>query len=295
MVNHFRAEMPMPIVGIGHSYGANVLVNLSLIHPRLLSSLILLDPVIQEDASPPEAAGGVAPTRASTFRRDLWPSRLEAEDTFRKQKFYKSWDPRVLDRWCKYGIRETPTALYPNGQGAATLTTTRDQECFTFLRPSWEAVSEDGQIVKRELVPDMHPKSSIKYPFYRPEPPNTLHRLRNLRPTTMYIFGEVSDVSPPEGRKQKMENTGIGLGGGGGVKEGKVKQVVLDGIGHLVAMEASDKCADAASAWLGKEVKSFDAERENYKQWAKQSLEAKQTLSEEWKKRIGGPFRAAKI
>ena len=48
MVNHFRHSMPRPIVGIGHSMGGNNLVNLSLMHNRLFTSLILIDPVIDK-------------------------------------------------------------------------------------------------------------------------------------------------------------------------------------------------------------------------------------------------------
>lgn len=292
MINHFRSEMPMPIVGIGHSIGGNILCNLAFIHPRLLSTVVLLDPVVQQHATAPR---GPSPAQASTYRRDLWPSRAEAEAAFHKGKFYQSWDPRVVDRWCKYGIRETPSALYPDEKGAVTLTTTKHQECFTFMRPSWEAMSEDGKtIVRPDLVPDMHPNSLVKFPFYRPEPPNTLARLTGLRPSALYVFGTASPMSAPKDQEEKLRVTGTGFGGSGGAKEGRVKAVSLDGVGHLVAMEASEKCADAAASWLGQECKRFAEERRKYAEWAKQSLEAKSTLSKEWKQRIGEPPKPPK-
>jgi pimeloyl-ACP methyl ester carboxylesterase len=46
MINTFRSEMPQPIAGLGHSFGATMLVNLAFLHPRLLSTVVLLDPVI---------------------------------------------------------------------------------------------------------------------------------------------------------------------------------------------------------------------------------------------------------
>ncbi|KAG4433916.1 hypothetical protein IFR05_010613 [Cadophora sp. M221] len=292
MINHFRASMPLPIVGIGHSFGANTLCNLSLIHPRLFTTLVFLDPVIQPQASSPTGPG---PAQASTFRRDLWPSRAEAEAAFRKQKFYQTWDPRALDIWCKYGIRETPTALYPDEKGSVTLSTTKHQECFTFLRPSWDGMSEDGKkVMKRDLVPDMRDDSPIKFPFYRAEPPNTFARLGELRPSVLYIFGSESDSSSPEARKAKMDATGAGPLGSGGAKEGRVEEVLLKGIGHLVAMEASEQCADSSAAWLGKELKLFEEEKRKYVEWSKQSLKSKTTLSEEWQKRIGGPLKRPK-
>jgi hypothetical protein len=151
-------------------------------------------------------------------------------------------------------------------------------------------MSEDGKtIVKRNLVPDMAPDSLIKFPFYRPEPPTTLKRIAELRPGVLYVFGSLSDMSSPESCRYKVDITGTGTGGSGGAKEGMVEGVMLEGIGHLVAMEASEKCADAAAVWLGKEVTRFEKERMEYIEWTKQSFEAKTTFSEEWKRRIGPP------
>ncbi|KAI9051253.1 hypothetical protein LZ554_005354 [Drepanopeziza brunnea f. sp. 'monogermtubi'] len=290
LINHFRSQMPLPLIGIGHSMGGACLVNLSLMHPRLFTTMILLDPVIQQQSHPVDPN----PAQASTFRRDIWPSRAEAEASFRKSNFYQTWDQRVLDLWCKYGIRETPASLHPGGKGEVTLTTTKHQECFTFLRPSWEAFGEDGKkIVKRELVPELRDETpaASQFPFYRPEPLNTLVRISELRPSALYIFGELSAVSWPEAIALKMELTGTGPGGSGGAREGRVDQVTLKGIGHLVAMEASQKCADAAATWVGKELKRFEEERRKYLEWTKRSVEEKTTLSEEWKKRIGGPLQ----
>lgn len=284
--------MPLPIVGIGHSLGGNMLVNLALLHPRLMTTLILLDPVISQHGSSPT---GPNVAQASTFRRDLWPSRAEAEASFRKSRFYSSWDHRVLDRWCEYGIRETPSLMYPDENVSVTLTTTKHQECFTFLRPSWEAMSEGGlEITNRELIPDMAPDSKVRYPFYRPEPSNTLARLGEVRPGVLFIFGETSDMSFPEARKQKVDLTGYGIGGSGGAKEGRVKEKVLEGVGHLVAMEASDKCAEAAADWLNQELKIYEAEKKRYMEWTTKDLAAKATLSNEWKMRIGGPLKPPK-
>jgi pimeloyl-ACP methyl ester carboxylesterase len=287
MINSFRSEMPVPVVGIGHSLGGNLLCNLAYMHPRLLTTIVFLDPVIQSHASQPV---GPNPAQASTFRRDLWPSREEAITAFKKQKFYQSWDPRVFERWCQFGIRENPSSVYPDEKGSVSLTTTKHQECFTFMRPSWNAVTPDGNtILDRQLVPDMDVRNPVTYPLYRPEPPLTLSRIGQLRPSALFIFGETSPMSLPDARKYKMDITGTAPGGSGGAKEGKVKEVVLKDIGHLVAMEAADQCADAAAGWLGQELKAWRKEQEAYLQWTKKSLAEKQTLSEEWKKMIGGP------
>ncbi|KAF7951904.1 hypothetical protein EAE96_007201 [Botrytis aclada] len=289
MVNTYRSQMPLPIIGIGHSFGANMLTNLSLMHPRLLTTLIMLDPVIQQYASTPSHIA--SPNQLSTFRRDLWPTRAAAEASFRKSKAYSKWDSRVLDRWCQYAIRSTPTIIYPNEpSGSTTLTTTKHQECFSFMRPTWEAFSEDGKtIIRSDLIPDLHETSPVKYPFYRPEPINTLLRLPQLRPSVLYIYGAISQVCDPHSRVQQKILTGAGHGGSGGAKEGKVKEVVLEGMGHLVAQEAAQQCADALTPWIGQELQRWRREQEEYIEWTKKSLIEKQTFSEEWKRRVGGP------
>jgi pimeloyl-ACP methyl ester carboxylesterase len=103
MVNLFRDQMPRPIIGVGHSMGGCQLANLALLHPRLFETLILIDPVIQGKVS---LLGNVSPAAASAKRRDRWPSREEALESFKKSKFYQTWDSRVLDRWVQYGLRD---------------------------------------------------------------------------------------------------------------------------------------------------------------------------------------------
>jgi pimeloyl-ACP methyl ester carboxylesterase len=293
MINHFKTEMPMPLVGIGHSLGGAQLVNLALMHPRLLRTLVLMDPVIEAIKSPSKEDAearmtGTIPAHASTFRRDIWPSRAEAEASFLKQKYYQAWDKRVLAAWLEYGLRETPTAIYPQDNGSVTLTCTKHQEVFTFLRPiltkNEKAVDyPDGMEGCLNSVPPMH--------FYRPEPPMLMSRMPNLRPSTLFIFGEISPMSTPGLQQHKMAITGTGEGGSGGEKEGRVKKAVLKDIGHLVAMEAVDLCADAAAPWLGQELRIWQNELKVYQDWSKQAKLDKIMVSEEWKSKMGGPPR----
>ena len=284
MVNHFRTEMPMPIVGIGHSFGGTVLCNLALMHPRLISTLVLLDPVIQYHA---DSSDGPTAASKSTSRREFWASREDAEASFKRNRFYQSWDPRVLEKWCQWGLEETPNERF-HEKGIA-LTTSKHQECFTYLRQGWEAFSEDGrQLLNPSLVPDMASDGLDINDFYRPEAPMILSHLDELRPSALYIFGGTSSMSQPDSRKTKMQITGTGVGGSGGSKLGRVKQVVLDGIGHLVAMEATKECANAAASWLDQELRRFEEERRDYIAWTKKPLIDKQTLSDEWKRRAMG-------
>jgi len=242
---------------------------------------------------------------ASTFRRDLWPSRRAAAESFRKSQFYQAWDERVLDRWLNYGLRDVPTAIYPDdgattdGEKPVTLTTTKHQEVFTFLRPTFSGKQEpEKDVIDRAAQPDFDVAFPRSYPFYRPEPVRTFHNLPFVRPSVLYIFGGLSDLSPPDWREEKMERTGSGVGGSGGVKEGRVKQVVLEEHGHLIAMEAVEACADATAAWVGPELKRWrDEEDRTMQGWSRKSRRDKLVVSEEWKKRVvqGSPARKGKL
>ncbi|KAJ3536266.1 hypothetical protein NM208_g6802 [Fusarium decemcellulare] len=147
-------QPPLPIIAMGHSFGANALTNVALIHPRLLTSLILLDPVISYFSAIPDPTIP-SPASISMSRREVWPSRAEATATFHRSPFFKTWDPRVVDRWINYGITDVP------GKEEVTLTTTKHQEVFNFLRPSWDAYDAQGKkLLRPELVPDLNPTPS---------------------------------------------------------------------------------------------------------------------------------------
>ena len=267
-------------------------------HPRLLSTLISIDPVIGIAAAiRPTAASVLA--QLSTFRRDYWPSREEATASFRNSKFHQAWDKRVLDRWLEIGLRDIPTALYPQ-QGECptakpvTLSTTKHHEVFTFLRPNFDGLDKDGHLViDRAKYPDLDPDTGETYPFYRGEPPSTFRRLPYVRPSVLYIFSGKSAVSTPELREARMQTTGIGVGGSGGAREGRVKEVLLENIGHLIPMEAVDESADATADWLVQEIdRRTREERAFERQWHSKTKMQKQTVSEEWKERVGGDPRA---
>lgn len=269
-------------------------VNLAYIHPRLLTTLVLIDPVIQRYSSvAPDV--GPSPARLSTFRRDIWSSREEAAKGFKSSKFYQAWDPRVLDRFVKYGLRDLPTLLHPTESSKkppqVTLTTPVPQEVFTFLRPNYEGNGVDGKAVNRQTHPDLNPILPTIAPFYRAEGPQAFFRLQELRPSVLYVFGGQSDVGTPESCKEKMDNTGVGVGGSGGAPLGRVRSVVFEDIGHLIAMEAVDRTAIHASEWVGSEIKQWKREEEEHnRNWNSKSLVEKQSIDEQWKTMIGGPM-----
>jgi len=313
MVNHFRKEMKRPIIGIGHSFGGAQLVNLSLMHPRLFTSLILMDPPIARVPSP---QGNMGPAKASTNRRDRWPSRKAAEASFKRSKFYQAWEPRVLDLWVKHGLRELPTYIHPYATAASstppvigpdlgtatvspepstekevTLTTTKHQEVFQFMRPNCVTDEFPSPSTQPNPIthPDVDPSAEPNAPFYRPEPIATFHKLPYVRPSVFYIFGDQSALSAPLVKADKLANTGIGIGGSGGVKKGRVSEVTFKGVGHLIPMEVVNETADACAGWIVPEIERWQALEDVERQaWASVSREQKSVLSEEYVKAMNG-------
>jgi pimeloyl-ACP methyl ester carboxylesterase len=229
-------------------------------------------------STPPEVGPG--PGMLSTYRKDTWPSRDAAAEEFQRSKFYQKWDPRALDRWVKYGLRDLPTPVYPDdtmskGQQKVTLTTTKHQEVFTFLRPNFDGYGQ-GKAPDRRTHADLNPNIPGTYPFYRADSPLAFFRLHELRPSVLYIFGRKSDLSYPETCQAKMDTTGVGVGGSGGAIAGRVKSVMLEGVGHLMPMEAADRTADAAVDWLDSEMQRWTKEEDEFrKMWSAKSVQEK--------------------
>lgn len=308
LINLKRSEMPRPIFGLGHSVGGNNLVNVSLFNPRLFQGLILLDPVIQIRSAespipfdpvkdPPENNPWARSMAGlSTFRRDIWPSRSAAAESFSRSPFYKTWDPRVLDRWVQFGLRDLPSGIYPDEKPPkVTLTTTVANEVHHFLRPNYEGFGPHKP-VNRDTHADLDPTSDFSTPFYRPESTRTFSRLTELRPSVLYIFAGKSDVSSAETNEAKISRTGTGIGGSGGRAAGRVKGVTLPGVGHLIAMEACEVTAAECASWLRDEMERYVAQEEQWeREWKSLSLREKQTVTERWKTAMGGDPRQRKL
>jgi hypothetical protein len=178
------------------------------------------------------------------------------------------------------------------------LTTTVHQEVYTYLRPSWPAYDADGKIIIHpELVPDLDPGLGSEYPtypLYRPEPPATSARLPNIRPGVLYVFGDKSSASPKDLQKHKLETTGNGVGGSGGVKQGRVKGVSHPDYGHLIPMEVPGFCARVAAEWASRELGRWRNEDDEYAQWTKKPLDEKLGFSDDFRKHTGEPPRRNK-
>lgn len=268
--------------------------HLSHLHPRLLHSLILIDPIIQLDLNIHKLLA-----KLSTPRRDTWPSRKAAATSFRSSRFYKTWDARVLEKWIEFGLRDLPTELYPeihrdgsNGVDSdvpVTLSTTVAQEVYFYVRASYrdKRLLQDGED-DEDLLRDIHPEDRDGSQLCRPESQALFRMLPEVKPSVQYIFGKQSEASTPEKRLAKMESTGTGVGGSGGVKAGKVKEVVLD-CGHLVGFEAPGECAEATASFIDAEVGMWEAQ-ERRRDEALRGLERRERvgINERWREEVGG-------
>jgi hypothetical protein len=119
--------------------GSICLTLLAQMHPRLLTSIVMLDAIIIHKEMP----AWITMTRLPSFRKDLWPSRQAAETAFRKNALLKPFDERVVQKILEHSIRATPTLLYPGdkqgeGEQSYTLTTPKHQEALSVARPNYE-------------------------------------------------------------------------------------------------------------------------------------------------------------
>ncbi|KAI6890527.1 putative toxin biosynthesis protein [Hortaea werneckii] len=292
MINTHRSEFPQPIFGIGHSMGGTALIQLSYMHPRLLAGLVLFDPVLGMSTSR---------TFASLFymsctRPELWDNREDAEGM--SAWLFKSWDPRVLKLWNKYGLRGTPTLAYPE-PNKITLATSKAQEAWMYGRNWFDSLSPDGKggyatVAARTKYPDLHPGVLETHPFYRPEDLYVWNALPSLRPRTLYICPDSGPMSNPKAHQEKLERTGSGLGGNGGVKCGHVSAAKVQGTGHLLPFEKPAECARLAAEWLGREVLSWRERSRFEKESRDDKSDDMVRLSEKWMKEVEGFFRRSK-
>lgn len=261
-------------------------------HPALFNALILIEPVIQCENPGRKFA------QASTFRRDLWPSREQAAEKFKSNRFYQAWDSCVFDRWMEYGLRNLPTPLYPisdeTGKSAVTLTTTKAQELLHYVRPSF--VDERTGLPRGVPEEDMHPDDieNDGFPFYRPEPAQIFRRLPDLKPAVLYLFGEKSDLSSPVARQKKLQTTGTGVWGSGGVARGCVEETVLP-CGHMAPMELVRESAEASADFIDSKLSSWESRASTFrKAWEQVPAHERLSIGRQWEEQIGVTPRKSK-
>lgn len=287
LVNYFRKEMPLPIVGLGHSMGSAVIVNLATLHSRLFTALIAIEPPITKG----ESGINLAVPFRITFRKDKWSSRGEAETLFRENPMFKTWDPAVMERYVRHGLRPLPTAIHPDQEALlktederpVTLTTTKHQEVLAYARAAYP--SDPNAVLEEACKNESH---IVPQGFHRPEAHQTFSQLPFLRPSIHYVIGGKSSIvsSHPSHCAERLALTGTAAGGNGGEKAGRVKETVVKDGTHWIPFETPRMLADEiVGPWLGQELVRWKVEEEDeMKRWkAKRHSPEKGQVDGNWK------------
>lgn len=202
-----------------------------------------------------------------------------------QRKTMSADDPQTeidLDRW--FTDRSLANSDYhPSRHEDAkpvTLTTTKHQEAMSYLRPNFDGkVAKLDRLTHAELI---GPPEAI-HPFYRAEPLILYRLLPHVRPSILYIFEGASPVSTPQFRQKKLERTGCGVGGSGGAAEGRVREAIVEGRGHLLPFEAVAACADIAAPWIEGELHKWKRDEIRIADgWDGKSSREKSIVSQEW-------------
>ncbi|PYH73173.1 toxin biosynthesis protein [Aspergillus vadensis CBS 113365] len=297
MMNHFRHKMTRPIMGVGHSLGATQLIFLSLMHPRILQSLILIEPYIIEKNTDADAPLLVHLTK---HKRDVWPSRAAAEEKARQ--YLRSWDSRVLERWFQWGYRELPTAIYPNdgalaSEAPVTLTTTKFQEALIYARANPHRHKElgirtentNGCLTEPPHDPLFFPDVMAGLPpgqqAYRPEPIVAGKLLPHLRPSALFLSGASSPLFKSGLHTTMAERTGSSIGGSGGVLYDRVRHLWVKGAGHALPLEKVDVTANTLGEWIQKEMERWRTDEDRIAAgWEDLSPAERSRPTKEWEK-----------
>ncbi len=96
-------------VGVGHSMGGHSLVQAAAAEPDAFCRLLLVDPVIMApEVYEQRQDWGDGAEHPTAKRRNRWQSWQEMFERFRDRKPFASWDPAVLEDYCRWGILPDP-------------------------------------------------------------------------------------------------------------------------------------------------------------------------------------------
>ena len=240
---------------------------------------------------------GLGTLASAVQRKDTWPSRSVADKHFRKA--FRVWDPAVLNRWTQYGLRDLPTALYPeakidvaNSQShnpPVTLTTTKHQEAFFYTRGNFNQHRELGAVYADDanndprpphdplLVPDMVGPLHPGQKFYRPEPVLAFALLPHLRPDVLVLSAARSALFRSGIHDAAVKIIGTRFSGSGGLECGRVQHEVVQKAGHTLPMEKIAETAALVSSWVGGKLRKWNEEEKRIA-----AVEVQPVVSEEW-------------
>ena len=281
---------------------------LSYLHPRLLRSLVLIEPYVWDNYA--AADGSIMALTAN--KRDIWSHREAAVK--RGGPFFRIWDPRVVERWVQHGYRDLPTVTHPdhpkvntenapnsspqpNPGPSFTLTTTKHQEAFAYARFNPNQHRELGlsdSAASREANGPPPPHDPLFFPdvigdlypnqvFYRAETVLAWRGLPHIRPSTLFLSAGKSNLFRWGMIGKAASIAGTGIGGSGGMPYERVKHVVLPKAFHTLPLEKVASTADTLAPWISKELQRWNEdERRIAEGWETLSSKERSTLSGGW-------------
>ncbi|KAJ3488672.1 hypothetical protein NLJ89_g11591 [Agrocybe chaxingu] len=137
-------------VAVGHSYGGCTSALAAHLYPALFSALILLDPVIAKPFEHDPKDRPVDLAAAALNRRETWPSREEALQSFKRNPFFQIWDPAVVQVYVDCGTYITKDAT---GKEVAKLKMTSMQEAVVFSEVHTEYEVFQRMVTLDERIP----------------------------------------------------------------------------------------------------------------------------------------------
>ncbi|MBT6326550.1 MAG: alpha/beta hydrolase [Bdellovibrionales bacterium] len=140
-------ELDRPIIGVGHSMGAILLLRASCYLPHLFKKLVLIDPtflplwaIASLRLSPKAFSRKFIPIISKTYRRkDLWSSKDEAYQDLRNKKLFRKFSEQSFQNYLS-------AALISNSDGNQTLRFSKqwEEHCFSTVINPWKWLKQSN-------------------------------------------------------------------------------------------------------------------------------------------------------
>jgi len=266
MITQFKHHFTHPLIAIGHSIGGLELIQLSLIHPTLFTSLILLDPVLVSNP----ADGNAFALPAFTLKRpQILPSRDIARIGF--SNAFKRWDPRVLDLFMEYGLRDRKNN---DGKGEVEMIVGRYPELSGYIRTP-HMQGRDESTLSKDMDDIEWTRQIIR----------VYASMKTIAPSTLILAGGNSVTSRKEVREDWEKNYGSN---DDFRNPGQRRNVVVDVIengSHFFPFDDPKDVASRTGKWIESMVDEnsvFAKEKKSVREWRALKFEEKEQYIEGW-------------
>ena len=189
------------ILGVGHSMGGHsVAYAASHIEREIFSSLLLIDPVIQ-NKKPTEVKRDPQSTSFVAKRRNLWSSPDELIERFRKRTPHSLWDPKVLTDYAIYGLLPNPLAAAGKGDELFELACPPEIEASVYLDSgdSWLGDSLKKILSPVRIIRAAPPPTGHKGGFlYSPTSPDLAGAFINAEDVLLSEFTHFIPMQDPK-------------------------------------------------------------------------------------------------